>query len=82
MERDRRVYSFYLQNFLVLGDEKGDISWEIELTGPSRERDQIVIVDEVVAAQGDQNEPLIYQLLSLVFPHQVTHSLLVLLEVC
>lgn len=52
------------------------------MKGPSRERDQIVIVDEVVAAQGDQNEPLIYQLLSLVFPYQGTHSLLVLLEVC
>lgn len=48
---------------------------------PCGEGNQVVIVDEVVTAEGDEDQGLVYELLSFVNSYKGTDPLLVLLEV-
>lgn len=55
----------YHKNFSVLGDDVANVVGEGELAGSGGEGDQVVVVDEVVAAEGDEYKGLVYQRLSL-----------------
>jgi hypothetical protein len=64
------------QDLPVLGQHVGDVVWQRELPGPRRVGRQVVVVHEVVAAQGDEHQPR-----RPLRPHQRAQTLLVLLEV-
>lgn len=45
----------YLENLVVLGYQVAHVVRQRELARSERIRDQVVVVDEVIAAEGDQN---------------------------
>lgn len=71
----------YQKKLSVLGNEEFDIIWKSILARSSGKRDQVVIVDEVVAANSYESKCLVYKLLCLLSSNKGTHPLLVLFEV-
>lgn len=71
----------YHEDFSVFGDDVANVVGEGELAGPGGEGDQVVVVNEIVAAEGDEYERLVHKPLSLIGSDQTTHPGLVLLEV-
>lgn len=57
----------YGQDLAVLGDEIDNVVREGELAGPGGERHQVIVVDKVVAAEGNQHESVAHEPLCLVF---------------
>ena len=49
----------YAEDFPVLGNEEGDVVGEGELARSRGEGDEEVVVDEVVAAESDENQRLV-----------------------
>ena len=71
----------YLEDLLVLGDDVADEVGEGELAGAEGEGDEVVVVDEVVAAEGDEHQRPVHDLRGLGRAHQRAQLPLVLLEV-
>lgn len=49
------MFGTHVQDFAVLGDDVADVVGEGELSGADGEGDEVVVVDEVVAAEGDED---------------------------
>lgn len=71
----------YLQDLLVLRDQEMDIIRKRELPWARRERNQVVIVNKVIATKSNQNQSLIHYLLCSCLPNHRTQPFLVLFEV-
>jgi hypothetical protein len=69
------------EDFPVLGDEVGDVVLDGELAGADGEGQEVVIVDEVVAAEGDEHQRVVHDLRRRVLADERRQLLLVLLEV-
>lgn len=71
----------YNEDFAVFGDQVADVVGQGELARPDRVGDQVVVVDEVVAAEGDEDECTVYEPRRLVFADEKAQPLLVLHKV-
>jgi len=71
----------YRENLLVLGDQVADIVRQGKLTRACRVRHQVVVVNKVVASEGDENECSVHEALCLRSSDQGANPLLVLLKV-
>ena len=69
------------EDFPVLGDEVGDVVLDGELAGADGEGHQVVVVDEVVAAERDEHERVVHDLRRRVLADERRQLLLVLPEV-
>ena len=79
--RDRDGSSAYDEYLLVLGDDVAYVVRQRELAGAQRERDEVVVVDEVVAAERDEHQRAAHHLPRPGRAHQRAQLALVLAEV-
>ena len=71
----------YREDLPVLGEDVVDVVGEGELAGARRVGHQVVVVDEVIAAEGDEHQRAAHQPGRLLRADQRAQTLLVLLEV-
>jgi hypothetical protein len=71
----------YREDLPVLGEDVVDVVGEGELAGARRVGHQVVVVDEIVAAEGDEHQRAVHQPGRLLRADQRAQPLLVLLEV-
>ena len=71
----------YREDLPVLGDDEADVVRERVLARPHGHGDQVVVVDEVVAAQRDEHQGLVHELRRLRLADEGSQLLLVLPEV-
>lgn len=71
----------YHQNFPVLGDEESNIIRQGVLLRSRRVRHQVVVVNEVVPAEGDQNKRLVHPLPGRLLADEGAQALLILPKV-
>jgi hypothetical protein len=69
------------QDLCILGHEVAHVIRQRHLPGARREGHQVVVVDEVVAAQGDEHQGAAHQLPRRLVADETPHAALVLLEV-
>lgn len=70
----------YHQDLAVFGDEVPGEIGDGELNPPGADGHQEVVVNEVIPAEGDEEERLVHKHGRLLASDQAAHSLLVLLE--
>ena len=71
----------YRKNLLVLGDQVANKVWQGKLARSFRDGHKVVVVNKVVASEGDEDECLVHEALRLLCANQGAHPLLVLFKV-